>query len=232
MSQTERRDRPIRRWISWVRPDCFPLAASRLTRSPVDPGRSEYSAVTHPLPLPRIHGGTRSSMDAVHSTRVRPIETSTDPGAKTVKSRSNEAGRSSSVPRPSPRAGRAPGRGSLSHSTNSFPIAACSTAPPKVAAASAATAAAAMVGHRWVSTSRRHRPGGLFTGLASTHVAGGPFVIDGVRGLAQHEVEAGAELGQRPVGPGVGRVAEGSAGAVDTHGQGLDTVVRPVEATG
>ena len=104
MSQTERSDRPMRRWISWVRPDCLPLAASRLTRSPVDPGSREYSAVTHPFPLPRIHGGTRSSIDAVHSTRVRPMDTSTDPGAKTVKSRSNDAGRSASVPRPSPRA--------------------------------------------------------------------------------------------------------------------------------
>ena len=103
MSQTERNERPIRRWISCVRPDCFPLAASRVTRSPVDPGSSEYSAVTHPLPEPRIHGGTRSSTEAVHSTRVRPMDTRTDPGAKTVKSRSNEAVRSSSNPLPSAR---------------------------------------------------------------------------------------------------------------------------------
>ena len=103
MSHTDRRERPIRRWISWVRPDCLPLAASRVTRSPVDPGSREYSAVTQPLPLPRIHGGTRSSTDAVHSTRVRPIETRTEPGANTVKSRSNEATRSWSVARPSAR---------------------------------------------------------------------------------------------------------------------------------
>ena len=70
----------MRRWISWVRPDCLPLAASRLARSAVDPGSIEYSAVTQPLPLPRIHGGTRSSTEAVHRTRVRPIDTSTDPG--------------------------------------------------------------------------------------------------------------------------------------------------------
>ena len=44
----------------------------------------EYSAVTQPLPLPRIHGGTRSSIDAVQSTLVRPKETSTEPGAMTV----------------------------------------------------------------------------------------------------------------------------------------------------
>ena len=50
----------------------------------VEPGSIEYSAVTHPLPRPRIHGGTRSSTDAVHSTLVRPIETSTDPMANSV----------------------------------------------------------------------------------------------------------------------------------------------------
>ena len=79
------------------------MAASRETRSPVEPGRSEYSAVTQPFPDPRIQGGTRSSTDAVHSTRVRPIDTRTDPGAKTVKSRSNDAVRSSSILRPSAR---------------------------------------------------------------------------------------------------------------------------------
>ena len=44
----------------------------------------EYSAVTQPLPLPRIQGGTRSSTEAVQSTLVWPKVTSTDPGAMTV----------------------------------------------------------------------------------------------------------------------------------------------------
>ena len=44
----------------------------------------EYSAVTHPLPLPRIHGGTLSSTEAVQSTLVCPKAASTDPGAITV----------------------------------------------------------------------------------------------------------------------------------------------------
>ena len=83
-SHTARRERAIRRWISCVRPDCLPLAASREARSGVEPGSMEYSAVTHPFPLPRIHGGTRSSTDAVHNTLVRPKETSTEPGAMTV----------------------------------------------------------------------------------------------------------------------------------------------------
>ena len=70
------------RWISCVRPDCRPRAASRDARSDVEPGSIEYSAVTQPLPLPRIQGGTRSSTDAVHSTRVRPIDTSTETGGE------------------------------------------------------------------------------------------------------------------------------------------------------
>src|SRR5204862_393286 len=47
---TARSARPIRRWISTVRPPCFPRAASRSERSPVDAGSSEYSAVIHPRP--------------------------------------------------------------------------------------------------------------------------------------------------------------------------------------
>ncbi len=53
-------------------------------RSGDEPGSIEYSAVTHPLPLPRIQRGTSSSIDAVHSTLVRPKLTSTDPSAISV----------------------------------------------------------------------------------------------------------------------------------------------------
>ena len=49
-SQTDRSARPISRWISTVRPPCLPFAASRATRSPVEAGRSEYSAVIQPRP--------------------------------------------------------------------------------------------------------------------------------------------------------------------------------------
>ncbi len=49
-SVTARRLRPIRRCISWVRPDWRPLAASRSMRSGDEPGSIEYSAVTQPLP--------------------------------------------------------------------------------------------------------------------------------------------------------------------------------------
>ena len=69
------------RWISWVRPDCLPLAASRAPRVCVARGSMPYSAVIQPLPLPRRKPGTPSSMLAVHSTRVWPNSTSTEPSA-------------------------------------------------------------------------------------------------------------------------------------------------------
>src|SRR5690606_26808442 len=88
-------DRPMRRWISWVRPDGLPDETSRLIRSADEPGSIEYSAVTHPLPLPLIQRGTSSSTCAVQSTFVRPAEMSTEPAACSVKSRSIVMGRSS-----------------------------------------------------------------------------------------------------------------------------------------
>jgi hypothetical protein len=69
------------RWISWVRPESFPLLASRGVRSDVARGSIEYSAVTHPFPFPINHGGTRGSYEAAHRTRVFPISSSTDPSA-------------------------------------------------------------------------------------------------------------------------------------------------------
>ena len=71
----------MRRWISRVRPPCLPLAASRGVRSPVERGNMPYSAVIQPLPLPLRKGGTRSSMLAVHSTRVSPNSARTEPSA-------------------------------------------------------------------------------------------------------------------------------------------------------
>ena len=84
-STTVRSDRPISRWISCVRPDCLPLAASRLPRVWVARGSMPYSAVTQPWPLPRRKGGTFSSTDAVHSTRVSPKLTRQLPSAWMVK---------------------------------------------------------------------------------------------------------------------------------------------------
>src|SRR5690606_17755246 len=68
-----------------------------------EPGSIEYSAVTQPLPRPRIQRGTSSSTEAVHSTRVRPNDTRHDPRAISVKSRSNVIGRRSVGARPSGR---------------------------------------------------------------------------------------------------------------------------------
>ena len=64
--------RPISRWISWVRPDCLPPAASRRPRVWVARGSMPYSAVTQPRPLPRSQAGRLVSTEAVHSTRVSP----------------------------------------------------------------------------------------------------------------------------------------------------------------
>jgi hypothetical protein len=80
-SNTARSDRPIRRWISCVRPLCLPLAASRSLRVWVARGSMPYSAVTQPSPLPRLCGGTFSSTEAVHSTLVWPNSISTEPSA-------------------------------------------------------------------------------------------------------------------------------------------------------
>lgn len=84
MSHEARSARPMRRWISTVRPLCLPLAASRSMRSGEAPGSIEYSAVTQPLPVFFIQRGTLSSMLAVHSTRALPKVTSTLPAAISV----------------------------------------------------------------------------------------------------------------------------------------------------
>ena len=51
-------------------PEGRPSFTSRRIRSADEPGSIEYSAVTQPVPRPRIQRGTSSSIDAVHSTRV------------------------------------------------------------------------------------------------------------------------------------------------------------------
>src|SRR3954468_21081814 len=78
---TDRNDRPIRRWISCVRPPTFPCEASRCIRVLVARGSMPYSAVTQPFPLLRRKGGTRSSTLAVQMTLVCPALISTDPSA-------------------------------------------------------------------------------------------------------------------------------------------------------
>ena len=65
-STTARSARPIRRWISCVRPEGWPTVASRRVRSLVARGSMPYSAVTQPRPWPLSQGGRRSSRLAVH----------------------------------------------------------------------------------------------------------------------------------------------------------------------
>ena len=81
VSTQARRDRPISREISWVRPPIRPFTDSRSLRVLVDRGSIAYSAVTQPWPLPRRQRGTSSVTLAAHSTRVAPNSTSTEPSA-------------------------------------------------------------------------------------------------------------------------------------------------------
>ena len=81
-STTARSARPISRWISCVRPDCLPRAASRSVRVLVERGSMPYSAVTQPcgcafqvrrLPLEHARGADAPC--------VSPNSTSTEPSA-------------------------------------------------------------------------------------------------------------------------------------------------------
>src|SRR5262245_56990836 len=93
----------MRRWISWVRPSTRPRAASRGLRSVVDAGSMPYSAVTQPRPEPRRQCGTASSIEAVQTTRVRPMPIRALPLAVSTKPGMISTGRSSPGPRPSAR---------------------------------------------------------------------------------------------------------------------------------
>src|SRR5438874_4275769 len=102
-SITARSERPIKRWISTLRPSRRPFAASRGFRVCVEYGSIEYSAVSQPpvTPCSFIQRGTASSIVTPHITRVCPIETSTEPLACGATFNSKLSGRISSGPRPS-----------------------------------------------------------------------------------------------------------------------------------
>ena len=100
-----RRLRPIRRWISTVRPSGRPFATSRCLRSPVEAGSIPYSAVIQPRPWPASQRGTDSCTDAVQITRVPPQLISAEPVAVRTKPGSIVTGRSSSGARPPARWG-------------------------------------------------------------------------------------------------------------------------------
>ena len=103
ISMTPRRQRPIRRLISWVRPPILPLTDSRSVRSEVARGSIAYSAVTQPSPLSLRQRGTDGVKVAVHMTRVCPHSMSTEPSGGSVKCRVMRTGRSSLTFRPSAR---------------------------------------------------------------------------------------------------------------------------------
>ncbi len=105
-STTARRARPIRRWISWVRPDCLPRAASRSPRVWVARGSMPYSAVTQPWPELRRNGGTRPSTLAAQRTSVLPMRIRQEPSAWRAKPVVSETGRSSVGVRPDGRMSR------------------------------------------------------------------------------------------------------------------------------
>ena len=98
-----RRERPMRREISCVRPPILPRTDSRSERLSVARGSIEYSAVTQPSPEPLRQRGTPSVNDATHSTLVLPNSTRTLPSPALRKRRVMVMGRSSSGARPSAR---------------------------------------------------------------------------------------------------------------------------------
>jgi len=103
MSTTDRRLRPISRWISCVRPPILPFSASRGVRVSVARGSMPYSAVTQPRPELRIQPGTPGSMVALHSTRVWPTSIRTEPSAVATKPGVRRRGRAAWAARPLPR---------------------------------------------------------------------------------------------------------------------------------
>ena len=203
MSHTPRSERPMRRWISWVRPDGLPDWTSRRMRSDDAPGSIEYSAVTQPLPAAPHPAGHVSSIEAVHSTLVRPNAPGSNPTAWSVKSRSKVMGRSSSGARPSGRMGAVSHQGSelvdRSRRRRGRPGA------PKAAAATCGRAPRGRLpGTRWVSTSRSTpAAAGHRTGLAGAEVqdvpSGSPSAS--VDRLAQGQVDVGRRS-RRTTSPG------------------------------
>ena len=76
-----RKARPIRRWISCVRPPTRPRVDSRGLRVCVERGSMAYSAVIQPCSVRCRWGGWVSSTLAAHSTRVLPTSIRADPSA-------------------------------------------------------------------------------------------------------------------------------------------------------
>ena len=72
-SQAARNDRPMRRWISTVRPLCLPLAASRSTRSGDEPGQHRVLG-GHPALARAAHPAGHVVVDARRAQHLGPPE--------------------------------------------------------------------------------------------------------------------------------------------------------------
>ena len=107
-SVTARSERPMSRWISWVRPPTFPALDSRCMRVFVARGSIAYSAVTQPRPVLRRNCGTFSSTLAAQRTVVPPTVIRAEPSALRWNPVWIFTGRSSFGSRPSLRFMRAP----------------------------------------------------------------------------------------------------------------------------
>ena len=76
-SQTERRERAMSRWISWVRPESFPFAASRRHAPPwtraasSTPPSPSPCRTPHPGRDPILHGGRAEHLGATHRDQHR-----------------------------------------------------------------------------------------------------------------------------------------------------------------
>src|SRR2546423_15381752 len=92
------------RLVFVLRPPILHFTLSLSERVVVARGSIAYSAVTQPSPEPLRQRGTPSVTLAVHSTRVCPNSTSTDPSGCMLQSRVSVTGLSSSDARPSGRA--------------------------------------------------------------------------------------------------------------------------------
>ena len=153
-SVTARSDRPMRRWISWVRPDCLPLAASRpdaLGRRPrqqrVLGGDPALAAAAHPRRHAVFDRRRAQHLGLAHRHQHRPVGELGEVADERhrpqlvdvapVGARAGIGARSASQRVPAAHGGLRP----PAHRRPRWPR--------------PATSASVTVGHRWVTTSRR-----------------------------------------------------------------------------
>ena len=160
-------------------------------------------------------------------TAVRPILTSTEPGANLVKSRSSSTGRSSCGLRPSAR-----GRRSVIPST-SYPPRQPRQGYRRQPSPPTQATSRSIVGAKWVMTSRSApQLAAVRPACLALRCCKDPFFLQAQGRLHEGQLDAFPQTAQLPCRPRVSGVAERSAPHFDPGGQGLDRVVRsrPVPA--